>query len=538
MSLAADPLPPASVHHSLGRWLLVGTLAGLLPLMVALSRDFGVTWDEPVRQRFGERIIQYYRGEVGIDQFETDGSRLYGGLFDATAVGLQRLLPFDDYDVRHALNAFFGWLGIVACAALAAKLAGPWAGLLAAFLAVTAPRYFGHSMNNPKDIPFAALGAWSVYALSGIRFTYPYLPLRLAAGIGLAIGLSLSVRPGGVLFLAYAAGLVLIAVMANREHSPRRLAATAGAFALLVLIATTVPMPVWPWLLTRPYIGLIDAVAGVSDVKWNGLLLFNGREVLASAAPWTYVPVWLVYTMPPVVLVGALLSLGRLQRGAGAGFPILGLWFAVLFPIGYVIVRQSTVYDEIRQLLFVVPPLFVLGALGWCWCLGACRHWRRAVGVGVLALGLLEPIAFQVRNHPNQVVYFNALLGGPRNALQRFELDYWGNCHYEAMRRAAPLARKAWMIVTISGLHPGLMSLNAHRIPEVHVTNPNRDLHHLEVILLRGPKREIVRTIHRTDILYQVTTADETPLCIVVPGPKYRELEARLRRARELSPPP
>ena len=392
-------------------------------------------------------------------------------------------------------------------------------------------------MNNPKDIPFAALGAWSLYALSGVRFTYPYLPLRIAAGIGLAIGLSLSVRPGGVLFLGYAAGLVLVAVVANRERSPRRLAATAAAFVLVAFIATTLPLPVWPWLQTRPYIGLVDAVAGVSGANRDTLMLFNGREVRASAPPWTYVPVWLVYTMPPVVLVGALLSLWRLGRRAGTGLPLLGLWFAVLFPIVFVIARKSTLYDEIRHLLFVIPPLFVVSALGWCWCLGALRHWRR-VGVGVLALGVLEPVAFQVRNHPNQVVYFNALLGGPRNALQRFELDYWGNCHYEAMRRAAPWAKEARMVVTISGRQWRLQRHDAPRIHEVDVTDPQRRLHHLEVILLRGRKPGIEQALRRRDVLYRVTTADETPLCIVVPGPRYWELEAALRRATESRVPP
>jgi hypothetical protein len=529
---SADPPSPAPHRHArhalIGWWLLLATLAGLLPLMVALSRDFGVTWDEASRQRFGERVIRYYESDDVIDEFETDGSRFYGGLFDATAVTLQRKLPYDDYNIRHGLNAVFGWLGIVACAGLAARLAGPWAGLLAAVFAATAPRYFGHSMNNPKDVPFAAFAAWSLYALSGVRLSYPYLPLRVALGIGVAIGLSLSVRPGGLLFLAYAAGVVFIAAAANREREPRRLAATAGAFVLLVFVATTLPLPVWPWLQTRPYIGLLEAIGGVSDVSWDGSMLFNGREILASAVPWTYVPVWLVYTMPPVVLAGALLSFLRLRRGLSAGFPVLGLWFAVLFPIVYVIVRKSTIYDEIRHVLFVIPPLFVLAALGWWWLVDGLARWQRAVAVGLLGLGMVEPLVFQIRNHPNQVVYFNPLFGGPRNAIQRFELDYWGNCHYEAMRRAASLARDARMFVTISGGRFRLMSLNARRIPEVRVTGPSRRQHHLEVQLLRGRKREIVNMTHRTDTLYQVTTADGTPLCIVVPGPKYKELEKRL----------
>jgi hypothetical protein len=58
------------------------------------------------------------------------------------------------------------------------------------------------------------------------------------------------------------------------------------------------------------------------------------------------------------------------------------------------------------------------------------------------------------------------------------------------------------------------------------------------VILLRGRKFDIVRAIHRTDTVYRVTTADETPLCIVVPGPKYQEFQSRLRSARGFSPPP
>jgi hypothetical protein len=526
---AGQTSQPASRHFSLGWWLLTGTLAVLLPLMVALSRDFGVTWDEAARQRFGEQVVRYYEDDFALEEFETDGSRLYGGLFDATAVALQRLLPYDDYNIRHALNALFGWLGIAACAALAARLAGPWAGLLAAILAVTAPRYLGHSMNNPKDIPFAAMGAWSLFAMSGIRFAYPYLPPRVALGIGVAIGLALSVRPGGVLFIAYAGGLVLIALVVNRERNPRRLAATAAAFALAVFVASTLPMPVWPWLQTQPFIGLIDAVAGVSDVGWDGTMLFDGREIRASAVPWDYVPVWLMYTTPPVVLAGALLSLGRLRHGASAALVVFGLWFAVLFPIAYVIARRSTIYDEIRHLLFVIPPLFVLAALGWWWCLGALDHWRRAAAAVVLALGVLEPIVFQVRNHPNQVVYFNPILGGPRNAIQRYELDYWGNCHYEAMRRAAPLAREARMFVTMSGGRFRLMRRNAPRIPEVRVSDRRRGEHHLEVLLLRGRKRDVVRLIHRTDTLYQVTTADGTPLCIVVPGPRYKELDARLR---------
>lgn len=240
-------------------------------------------------------------------------------------------------------------------------------------------------------------------------------------------------------------------------------------------------------------------------------------------------PTWLVYTTPPVVLAGALLSLGRLKDSVRSALPVLGMWFALLFPIAYVIARNSTIYDGIRQLLFIMPPLFVLAAMGWGWCLHALDFRGKAMAAGVLALGLLEPLAFQVRNHPNQVVYFNQLLGGPAAARQRFELDYWGNCYFQAMRQAASLARQARVPVALSGRQPHLLTLNAPRVPEVFVTEQRHGRHHLQILLMRGSTHDLVEMMSHPDIVYTVATADGTPLCIAVPGPRYAELQTRLR---------
>jgi hypothetical protein len=241
------------------------------------------------------------------------------------------------------------------------------------------------------------------------------------------------------------------------------------------------------------------------------------------------VPLWLVYTTPPVVLAGALLSLGRLKEHGRGALPVLSMWLALLFPIVYVIVRGTTMYDGIRQLLFVIPPLFVVAAMGWAWCLHSLHPRMKVIASGVLVLGLLEPLVFQVRNHPHQVVYFNHVLGGPAAALQRFELDYWGNCYLQAMRQAAALARQARVPVTLSGPRWHQMILNAPRVPEVSVTGLQRGRHHLEVLLVRGRKRDVVGLISRSDTVYAVTTADRTPLCIAVQGPRYDELARRLR---------
>ena len=271
-------------HHTerserFARWILALGLAAVLAVMVGVSRDYGATWDELPRQAYGERIVRFYRGEIGMERFPADGSHLYGGLFDVAVVGFQNVLPFDKYNVRHGVTAVAGWLGILACALVAARLGGPWAGVLAVLLAATAPRYFAHSMNNPKDIPFAAFAGLTLVGLCSIRPSYPYLPVRVASGLAVAIGLALAVRPGGVLFLFYAAGAVAIAVVRQRDVRVRHLLVTAAMLALVTAVATTIPLAVWPWLQTRPYVGLIEAVRGVSHFEWKGLMLFNGRDV-------------------------------------------------------------------------------------------------------------------------------------------------------------------------------------------------------------------------------------------------------------------
>ena len=60
-----------------------------------------------------------------------------------------------------------------------------------------------------------------------------------------------------------------------------------------------VPMPVWPYLWERPFVGILEAVEGVSHYEWHGTVLFNGRDVPSTAVPWTYVPLWLLATTPP-----------------------------------------------------------------------------------------------------------------------------------------------------------------------------------------------------------------------------------------------
>ena len=513
------------------RWLAIAIAAALLPLMIWSSADYGATWDELPRQAYGERIWRYYEGRVQLDRFRADGSgsHLYGGLFEVVAIALQRKLDADPYRVRHGWNACVGWLGIVFCGVLASRVGGPRAAALAMLLLSATPPYWGHAMNNPKDVPFAAAATAALAAMAAIPTAYPLLPWRRAVLLGLAIGAALAIRPGGLLFLGYA-GVVVLVQAVRASLTRRQVAATAVGFVWVLALATTVPLPFWPWLQREPYLGLISAAAEVSHFEWRGTTIFMGADEHSMRLPWYYVPVWLGISMPLVVLGGALLSTTRLRSGSPARLGAWGLVTAVLFPVAYVIARQATLYDGLRHLLFVLPPLCALAALGWAHVLAQPRRAAAIVGAAALVVGIAEPVVFSVRNHPNEVVYFNPVAGGPRGAVGRYELDYWGNCLLQAQRQIASLARTAGMPVVVSGHRWRQMGANAARLPQLVVRRPEGASHHVEIVLHRGPRAWIEALAARDDVIAGVETADGARLCSVVPGPAFGELAARLRR--------
>ena len=196
----------------------------LLPLMLVLSRDFGVTWDEKTHQLYGERVWRFLTEGLDDDWFRPGENLLiylHGGLFDTVCVAIQRVLPADSWMTRHYVNAAFGWLGILYVGRLGRLLSGPGTGLLAMVLLTLSPRYLGDAMNNPKDLPLAALLAAALYYLMRLEPRYPYLGWRLAVPLTLSIGLAVNVRAGALVFLAYLAIALAGLTIAARVLSVR-----------------------------------------------------------------------------------------------------------------------------------------------------------------------------------------------------------------------------------------------------------------------------------------------------------------------------
>jgi hypothetical protein len=506
--------------------------AGVLvtAMFMYFSADFGVTRDERARHAYGERVLQFLHGDRPRSDFAptSTGAHLYAALFDVLGAFVHQTWGGELWTTRHYLNALFGGIGVMATGLLAARLGGRSAGLLATLLLACSPRYVGHSMNNPKDLPFAALCAVALLSFTAVRQVGPFLTWRRAMILGLAIALPLNVRPGALLYVGYLGALLAFLTWRARAWAPREVLRTGVLLALATVVALVAGTVFWPWAQVNPLVRPFQALLEASRYGWRGTVLFAGRDIMADAVPWSYVQVWMAITIPPVVLAGLAVALVLLVRGRAPAWHA-GLWAVGCLPVLLVVLQRSTLYDGWRHLLFVYPPLVVLAADAWRRLIASERPWRRWVSSAALAAGCVEPAVFMIQNHPHEVVYFNALVGGPRGALGRFELDYWGSSVRSAVGWTATLARAAGRPLGVAGSPANLVRLHVRHHHSLYGQRPADRTHHLHVQLLRGKTTSLRAWLARQDILHVIRMHDGTPIAVVTPGARFNEVADAVR---------
>lgn len=433
--------------------ILCGIMLLVLPI---LSRDAGITDDERLHLEHGDRIARFYfdgdriaasnpfnaQGIWAIDENPYDYPRLmnvYGGFFDLVTSTIYRTVThhfMGPYESKHMLSAIAGWGLLVLIAVFAYRLSGSWAAALLAFiLAAVSPRFIGHSLNNPKDIPFALAFGLALYQI--LRALQEGFSLRWSrvAFLILTFIIAIDTRVGGVIlifFLMLFAGIYFAySLMVDRQplRSTVRPAVLIGVVSVASYFGASL---FWPFALQDP---LRNPIRCLNIFKYYTTLdsfeLFEGHRIHYYEIPWYFIPKWFYLTFPPVVLVGLVLACvfaGVLLYRQPRRMMEYGLMlFAVAFPLLTIIINKSNIYDDCRHVYFMLVPLISLAGIGWYMLLRSVSDGRvlRPM-LAVLFILLWQPFAFMLRSHPLEVMYFTPLAGGEQGAWQKYEMDYWG----------------------------------------------------------------------------------------------------------------
>ena len=436
-------------------WFVLNLIIGLLTV-----HDFGVSYDEPDYYLYAQNTVNAYRSFFTLaysPYFGPHDLPNYGPafiIFPELAGRLLRLIfpQILPQDVWHFSYFFVFQLGGLCLYSLSRRWFGPWTAWGILLLYTSQPLLWGHSFINPKDVPFMAFflfTIWSGFRLADslgarnidvslqlpaikafsfpryrVKESIPYLPSPHLILAGAVLGMTMSIRLLGPL-----PGLIVILYFAFTLGQKWLSVTTA-----YLIWATVVMFITWPYLWPNPLDHWMDSLVLMVKFPWPGRILFNAQFYDPDGLPRSYLPTLLniqltesllFFTYFGIAILILLLIRKRIKLDL-----FLVLSVGGLVPLASLIVFRATMYDNFRQILFLLPSLTLLAGLALDVIFSALRPAALRI---VLLLALAFPGVYAIiQLHPYQYVYYNSLVGGTGGAFRRFELDYWGIAYREA----------------------------------------------------------------------------------------------------------
>lgn len=372
------------------------------------------------------------------------GQESWGGFSDSQAA----------YAARHVGTALMALIGVIA-AGLTTKLitrSWRWALVTGAFVA-SVPMWVGHGMFNVKDLPVGT--GYTLVTLGFVallRTSYAMSArLRVLAYVSIVAGVLFSVgtRPASGLPIAmtmFAIAVFLIVLLFRRSTASLLLRPGIRLLDLVVasLASYLALVVIYPKGFINPYVMAHETLAISGKFPVYDAVLTNGTW-LQQPVPWFYLPAWFGAQLPVLLLllllvfaiwwISAIVSLIR-SRGRLTKRRLRTLEICLLVvPVGLqvfllpllAIALHSTMYNAVRQFLFVVPAVAILATIGLRGLLGwplSAKPVLRVIIWALVTVGVALPVVDQVRLFPYGYVYFNEI-ASLKSIDGNWATDYW-----------------------------------------------------------------------------------------------------------------
>ena len=408
----------------------------MLVLMLSVVKDFGVSGDEPIGHRHSENVIKYYteNSSAAWDNTVTN-MKYYGFSANVIAEIISHVTQWDIWDVRHYTNMVIGFIGLLFAGLVGLRIGGGAGGLLALIFMFLTPRYFGNSMNNLSDIPFATGYIIATYYIIRFFDFWPKVKLRYILGVILGIAFTISNRAPGILlygyFLLYA-GLYYAFIISGKDFYKlgiykKQIIQFITYFIIILASSYFLSLALWPYGLERPFYAVYDSIVTFSKFPWSLTTIFDGVQKMSSKLPISYAPKYLLIGIPLFIHVGFIAFIASWFKSYRPNPISILLIFGCLFPIVYIIYKNSNIYGGMRHLTFVVTFFIVVASQGWVYLFKVFKKYYKIIPLTLISILLFLPVRHMVANHPNEYVYFNEIIGGMKGAYANYDMDYYYN---------------------------------------------------------------------------------------------------------------
>ena len=295
--------------------------------------------------------------------------------------------------------------------------------VISLFLFLLYPYLFGHSVMNPKDIPFLSFWIISTYILCKIIKKLNNdqgVPVKYIVFFAISISLLISIRIAGILILLQLL-IFIITFIEFKNKSFLNLIRNNIKNLLILIIALIFFIYLLNPIFWHDPREIINSFKWMSKYQQDVSTLTLGDYMKALNLPASYYFIWLFFKLPILIILGILL------------FPLIekkfnennlnkiftySLIFTCLIILFLFILFDVAIYNEIRHLMFLVPLIFLVS-------LNNLYLWNRKF---FYTSGILVIIFFVIENisiSPYQYTWMNSFSKFYK-INKNFEVDYWG----------------------------------------------------------------------------------------------------------------
>ena len=285
------------------------------------------------------------------------------------------------------------------------------------------PYLLGHSFFNIKDIPF--LSVWLIctyYIISIAKSFYKEKKIKNKYFIilGILSAYLLSIRITGILiFIEYLIFFIFTLNISKFDYF-----VFFKLFYKKIILFFLLTLSLFYFLSPSYWSNPLEVINGIimmSQHLQTVCTVTLGECMKAQNLPSSYLPIWLFFKLPILILFGLIyliLNEKSFFSPSLNGIIITSILSSTLLIILLLILFNVNLYDEIRQVMFLIPLIFIIS-------MASIFILPKKISYSFIGVFIIFFIFQNIKIYPYNYVWLNNLTHFTQ-VNNKFELDYWG----------------------------------------------------------------------------------------------------------------
>jgi hypothetical protein len=435
--------------------LIIFLVIGLL-----IYKDYGISWDEYIQRTIAIKYIKYiieflnldifftsldFKNVISFDEWRLSGeiTIYYGVFFELPLLVLEFIFLGNSgdeqqiYQLRHLVTFLTFMLGVWALHSQAIKIfKSNFLGIVTIILLLLSPRIFAEAFYNSKDIIFMSFVSFSMLTLTNLIYKINTKNILLHS---LIVAFAIDIRVMAIFFMPLTLFIFFLKFI-NKKLDISNLLKTSILFLLSNIIFVIIFFPV---LWESPIANFMAVFQNMSGFPADTTMLYMGGIVNENNLPWHYIPVWILVTTPPLIILlfftGIIFLLinffkNKFTFNDENKIILLVNFLIIIGSISAVIILESTLYNGWRHMYFVYPSIIIISVYAFFNIFEQVKKkiFGKFIFITFFLFFILNQVNLIIKSHPLQNLYFNFIAG--KDWRNKFDLDYWGLANHIAIK--------------------------------------------------------------------------------------------------------